>query len=139
MAISLNTGNNPAIIQYTGLNSVGTAVTNADVKGVELNNSSIWAKPYTITGPTYANSSLYSYISSYTVSRSSTLEPTATGTTYVLGQNLQSSGGVDPHSIYYGDTLSLSITPTTGHYVLDDIPLEINASTSYMKLISFLL
>lgn len=74
-----------------------------DVKQIVFNGSSAWAKPYTLSV------SKGTGVASVTVSRTSTLEPTA------------STGSVSAGSgtIFHGDVLTVSATASTG-YLLDD-------------------
>ena len=87
----------------------GTSVVNTvtyngnDVKQIKYNDSFAWCKPYTLSV------SKGTGVASVTVSRTSTLEPTA------------STGSVSAGSgtIFHGDKLSVSATASTG-YLLDD-------------------
>lgn len=91
----------------------GTSAVNAvtyngnDVKQIIFNDSSAWAKPYTLSV------SKGTGVASITVSRTSTLEPTASTGSISAGD-----------TIFYGDVLSVSATAATG-YLLD------NYATSY--------
>lgn len=86
----------------------GTSTVNAvtyngnDVKQIKYNNSFAWCKPYTLS------ISKGTGVASVTVSRTSTLEPTA------------STGSISAGSgtIFHGDKLSVSATASTG-YLLD--------------------
>lgn len=87
-----------------GTSAVNTVTYNGnDVKQIVFNGSSAWAKPYTLSV------SKGTGVASVTVSRTSTLEPTA------------STGSVSAGSgtIFHGDKLSVSATASTG-YLLDD-------------------
>ena len=87
-----------------GTNTVNTVKYNGnDVKQIVFNGSSAWAKPYTLSV------SKGTGVASVTVSRTSTLEPTA------------STGSVSAGSgaIFHGDKLSVSATASDG-YLLDD-------------------
>lgn len=91
-----------------GTNTVNTVTYNGnDVKQIVFNDSSAWAKPYTLSV------SKGTGVASITISRTSTLEPTAS-------TGLISAGD----TIFYGDVLSVSATAATG-YLLD------NYATSY--------
>lgn len=87
----------------------GTSVVNTvtyngnDVKQIKYNDSFAWCKPYTLT------ISKGTGVASITVSRTSTLEPTA------------STGSISAGSgtIFHGDKLSVSATASTG-YLLND-------------------
>lgn len=87
----------------------GTSVVNTvtyngnDVKQIKYNDSFAWCKPYTLSV------SKGTGVASITVSRTSTLEPTA------------STGSISAGSgtIFHGDKLSVSATASTG-YLLDD-------------------
>ena len=87
----------------------GTSVVNTvtyngnDVKQIVFNEESAWAKPYTLS------ISKGTGVASVTVSRKSTLEPTAS-----IGSVSAGSG-----TIFHGDKLSVSATASTG-YLLDD-------------------
>ena len=87
----------------------GTSVVNTvtyngnDVKQIVFNGSNAWAKPYTLS------ISKGTGVASVTVSRTSTLEPTAS-----IGSISAGSG-----TIFHGDKLSVSATASTG-YLLDD-------------------
>lgn len=72
-----------------------------DVKRIIFNDSSAWAKPYTLSV------SKGTGVASVTVSRESTLEPTASIGSISAGD-----------TIFYGDVLSVSATAATG-YLLD--------------------
>lgn len=91
----------------------GTSAVNAvtyngnDVKQIIFNDSSAWAKPYTLSV------SKGTGVASVTVSRKSSLEPTASTGSISAGD-----------TIFYGDVLSVSATAATG-YLLD------NYATSY--------
>lgn len=78
-----------------------------DVKQIVFNGSNAWAKPYTLS------ISKGTGVASVTVSRKSTLEPTASIGSISAGD-----------TIFYGDVLSVSATAATG-YLLD------NYATSY--------
>lgn len=87
-----------------GTSAVNTVTYNGnDVKQIVFNGSSAWAKPYTLS------ISKGTGVASVSVSRTSTLEPTA------------STGSVSAGSgtIFHGDKLSVSATASTG-YLLDD-------------------
>lgn len=85
----------------------GTSAVNAvtyngnDVKQIIFNDSSAWAKPYTLSV------SKGTGVASVTISRTSTLEPTASTGSISAGD-----------TIFYGDVLSVSATAATG-YLLD--------------------
>lgn len=87
----------------------GTSVVNTvtyngnDVKQIVFNGSSAWAKPYALSVLKGAG------VDSITVSRISTLEPTAS-----IGSVSVGSG-----TIFHGDVLTVSATAITG-YLLDD-------------------
>ena len=86
----------------------GTSVVNTvtyngnDVKQIVFNGSSAWAKPYTLSV------SKGTGVASVTVSRISTLEPTASTGSISAGD-----------TIFHGDVLTVSATASTG-YLLDD-------------------
>lgn len=83
-----------------GTSTVNTVTYNGnDVKRIVFNGSNAWAKPYTLTV------SKGTGVASVTVSRTSTLEPTA------------STGSVSAGSgtIFHGDKLSVSATASTGY------------------------
>mgnify|MGYP003295367071 CR=1 FL=1 len=87
-----------------GTSAVNTVTYNGnDVKQIVFNGSSAWAKPYTLSV------SKGTGVASVSVSRTSTLEPTA------------STGSVSAGSgtIFHGDKLSVSATASDG-YLLDD-------------------
>lgn len=87
-----------------GTSAVNTVTYNGnDVKQIVFNGSSAWAKPYTLS------ISKGTGVASVTVSRTSTLEPTA------------STGSVSAGSgtIFHGDSLSVSAAASDG-YLLDD-------------------
>lgn len=91
-----------------GTSAVNTVTYNGnDVKQIIFNDSSAWAKPYTLSV------SKGTGVASVTVSRTSTLEPTASTGSISAGD-----------TIFYGDVLSVSATAATG-YLLD------NYATSY--------
>ena len=91
-----------------GTSAVNTVTYNGnDVKQIVFNDSSAWAKPYTLSV------SKGTGVASITVSRTSTLEPTASTGSISAGD-----------TIFYGDVLSVSATAATG-YLLD------NYATSY--------
>lgn len=91
-----------------GTSAVNTVTYNGnDVKQIIFNDSSAWAKPYTLSV------SKGTGVASITVSRISTLEPTASTGSISAGD-----------TIFYGDVLSVSATAATG-YLLD------NYATSY--------
>lgn len=91
-----------------GTSAVNTVTYNGnDVKQIKYNDSFAWCKPYTLSV------SKGTGVASITVSRTSTLEPTAS-------TGLISAGD----TIFYGDVLSVSATAATG-YLLD------NYATSY--------
>lgn len=95
-----------------GTNTVNTVIykesnVEHDVKQIVFNGSSAWAKPYTLSV------SKGTGVASITVSRTSTLEPTASTGSISAGD-----------TIFYGDVLSVSATAATG-YLLD------NYATSY--------
>lgn len=86
----------------------GTSVVNTvtyngnDVKQIVFNGESAWAKPYTLS------ISKGTGVASVTVSRTSTLEPTASIGSISAGD-----------TIFHGDVLTVSATASTG-YLLDD-------------------
>ena len=83
-----------------GTNTVHTATYNGnDVKQIKYNDSFAWCKPYTLSV------SKGTGVASITVSRTSTLEPTA------------STGSISAGSgtIFHGDKLSVSATASTGY------------------------
>ena len=85
-----------------GTNTVNTVTYNEhDVKQIVFNDSSAWAKPYTLSV------SKGTGVASITISRTSTLEPTASTGSISAGD-----------TIFYGDVLSVSATAATG-YLLD--------------------
>lgn len=85
-----------------GTNTVNTVKYNEqDVKQIVFNGSSAWAKPYTLSV------SKGTGVASITISRTSTLEPTASTGSISAGD-----------TIFYGDVLSVSATAATG-YLLD--------------------
>lgn len=85
-----------------GTNTVNTVTYNGnDVKQIMFNDSSAWAKPYTLSV------SKGTGVASITISRTSTLEPTASTGSISAGD-----------TIFYGDVLSVSATAATG-YLLD--------------------
>ena len=85
-----------------GTSAVNTVTYNGnDVKQIIFNDSSAWAKPYTLSV------SKGTGVASITVSRTSTLEPTASTGSISAGD-----------TIFYGDVLSVSATAATG-YLLD--------------------
>ena len=85
-----------------GTNTVNTVTYNGnDVKQIVFNDSSAWAKPYTLSV------SKGTGVASITISRTSTLEPTASTGSISAGD-----------TIFYGDVLSVSATAATG-YLLD--------------------
>lgn len=87
-----------------GTSAVNTVTYNGnDVKQIVFNGESAWCKPYTLSV------SKGTGVASITVSRISTLEPTA------------STGSISAGSgtIFHGDKLSVSATASTG-YLLDD-------------------
>lgn len=85
-----------------GTSAVNTVTYNGnDVKQIIFNDSSAWAKPYTLSV------SKGTGVASVTVSRTSTLEPTASTGSISAGD-----------TIFYGDVLSVSATAATG-YLLD--------------------
>ena len=87
-----------------GTNTVNTVKYNEqDVKQIVFNGSSAWAKPYTLSV------SKGTGVASITISRTSTLEPTAS-----IGSATIGSG-----TIFHGDVLTVSATASTG-YLLDD-------------------
>lgn len=91
-----------------GTSAVNTVIYNGDdVKQIIFNDSSAWAKPYTLSV------SKGTGVASITVSRKSSLEPTASTGSISAGD-----------TIFYGDVLSVSATAATG-YLLD------NYATSY--------
>lgn len=91
-----------------GTSAVNTVTYNGnDVKQIIFNDSSAWAKPYTLSV------SKGTGVASVTISRTSTLEPTASTGSISAGD-----------TIFYGDVLSVSATAATG-YLLD------NYATSY--------
>ena len=85
-----------------GTNTVNTVKYNEqDVKQIVFNGSSAWAKPYTLSVSKGRG------VASITISRTSTLEPTASTGSISAGD-----------TIFYGDVLSVSATAATG-YLLD--------------------
>lgn len=85
-----------------GTSTVNTVKYNEqDVKQIVFNDSSVWAKPYTLSV------SKGTGVASITISRTSTLEPTASTGSISAGD-----------TIFYGDVLSVSATAATG-YLLD--------------------
>ena len=86
-----------------GTNTVNTVTYNGnDVKQIVFNDSSAWAKPYTLSVSKGRG------VASITISRTSTLEPTA------------STGSIsEGDTIFYGDVLTVSATADTG-YLLDE-------------------
>ena len=85
-----------------GTSAVNTVTYNGnDVKQIIFNDSSAWAKPYTLSV------SKGTGVASVTVSRESSLEPTASTGSISAGD-----------TIFYGDVLSVSATADTG-YLLD--------------------
>lgn len=97
----------------------GTSVVNIvtyngnDVKQIVFNDSSAWAKPYTLSV------SKGTGVASVTVSRTSTLEPTAS-----IGSVSTGSG-----TIFHGDVLTVSATAITG-YLLDDYTTSYTVSSN---------
>ena len=97
----------------------GTSVVNTvtyngnDVKQIVFNGESAWCKPYTLSV------SKGTGVASITVSRISTLEPTA------------STGSISAGSgtIFHGDKLSVSATASTG-YLLDDYTTSYTVSSN---------
>lgn len=91
-----------------GTSAVNTVTYNGnDVKQIVFNGANAWAKPYTLS------ISKGTGVASVTISRTSTLEPTASIGSISAGD-----------TIFYGDVLSVSATAATG-YLLD------NYATSY--------
>lgn len=111
-----------------GANSVNTVIYNGnDVKRIVFNGSNAWAKPYALT------ISKGTGVDSVSVSRTSTLEPTA------------STGSVSAGSgtIFHGDVLTVNATPSAGYAlkpytqnytVSGDISVSIIAISSMPKL-----